>query len=815
MCCAVSVCWIINFDVVYIYVLILEYIEMDHTIDTAVNILKAADVVVAPTETVYGLFGDATSDKAIQKIYNIKGRPLSNPLIIHVSSIEMAQKYCKLNKTDIELIDKFWNIERLPITFVVHLRKNTDISRLVTAGLRTIAIRRPNNDITLQMITKFGKPLAAPSANTSTMVSPTSAQMVRTDLGDKVPLIIDGQECKVGVESTILDITKDPYVVLRHGGAPIEMISGICGKNIIENKNETCIIAPGMMKRHYAPSIPLRMNAEAPREGEAFITFGSDRLGENLSIDGDLNEAAHNLFSLIKKCDNPDMFNGIAVMPIPNIGIGKAINDRLKRASTQITRKVLLVILDGFGYSEEKLGNATLEAGYIKNLIQMYPFKLLNASGTAVGLPEGQFGNSEVGHLTIGTGRVIKQKLPMLSDAIVNGEFDHNHKLIDTLKLMDTCHIMGLFSEGGVHSHISHFFHCLALLRKYDILIKAHLFLDGRDVAKDDALRTLQDALNQKKIFIDEIATVHGRYYAMDRNKNWDRTEISYKAIKNARSEYTDISDPIKMIENFYANGLYDEEIPPFVMNGYKGMKQGDSVWMMNFRADRIQQILRMIQQDGYKTVNMVNIDEEIDKNSVILFENRKIKNTLGEVVSNHGLRQFRLAETEKYAHVTYFFNGGEDIQYEGEDRILIDSPDVADYAEIPDMSSAEITTTLIEAVRSEKYEFIVVNYASPDMIGHTGNFEAAKAAIRCLDKHVKSVVEEGGRHGYQILITADHGNAEHMINQNQTVCKTHTCAQVPLICIGTNTCIDAKSLQDIAPIVLKLLGIDIPLDMK
>lgn len=790
---------------------------MDY-LDRAIDILKREDIIAAPTETVYGLFGDATSDRAIRRIYEVKGRPTCNPLIIHVASIPMASKYCHLSQQDINLIRKFWEIHKLPITFVVCLKENSGISKLVTAGLKTIAIRRPNNDISLKIIEGLQKPLAAPSANTSTTVSPTSAGMVRNDLGDKIPFIIDGGDCKVGVESTILDITQKPYVVLRHGGTPLETISDICNDKIVENKNETCIIAPGMMKKHYAPSIPLRMNAECAQEGEAFIAFGSTAFGydANLSPKGDLDEAAHNLFSTIKKCDNPEKFKGIAIMPIPDEGIGKAINDRLIRASNGCRNKVLLIILDGFGYSQKIKGNATLEATYIQSLMGRKPRCLLEASGEAVGLPFGQFGNSEVGHLTIGTGRIIKQKLLMITDSIKSGEFDKNPKLIKALENMKTCHIMGLFSDGGVHSHISHFFHCLSLLRNHHIHIKAHIFLDGRDVAQDAGLQTLKDALDQKLIYLNEIATVHGRYYAMDRNNNMDRTKASYNAIKYGQSEYKEITDPIKMIEDFYKKGIYDENIPPFVMDGYGGVEVSDFSWMLNFRTDRIKQILSLIQQDGIKTINIVNVDEKIDRNSIILFEDRKIKNTLGEVISKNGLRQLRIAETEKYAHVTYFMNGGEDIKYDHEDRILVNSPDVADYSITPDMSAAIMTDKLIAAIQSEQYEFILVNYATPDMIGHTGNFESTKSAIRSLDEHIKKVLKVGEAHGYKTIITADHGNAEYMINDDNTACKTHTCSEVPLIYIGPGEIMRAKaSLRDVAPTVLKLFNIPKPSEMS
>jgi L-threonylcarbamoyladenylate synthase len=305
------------------------------TIDKAVVLLREDKIVVAPTETVYGLFGDATSDMAIQKIYEIKDRPLCNPLILHVASIDMACDYAEISSENERVINSFWKNRGDAITFVVPLKRNSGISNLVTAGLDTIAIRMPNHPIALEIIRKFGKPLAAPSANTSNNLSPTLADMVKKDIGDKVSFVIDAGESKIGVESTILDITKSPYVVLRHGGISIEYIKNVIEKEVIESDNEIFIKAPGMMQKHYALSIKLRMNAEFPENGEAFIAFGKTlkRYEANLSESGNLNEAAHNLFSAIKSCDDKDRFIGIAVMPIPDVEIGRAINDRLKRAS--------------------------------------------------------------------------------------------------------------------------------------------------------------------------------------------------------------------------------------------------------------------------------------------------------------------------------------------------------------------------------------------------------------------------------------------------------------------------------------------------
>ena len=325
------------------------------------ELLRNENIVVAPTDTVYGLFGDATSDKAIQKIYKIKGRPSYNPLIVHVSNLEMAQEIADFSKTALDLARHFWIDVKQPLTLVLKAKSNNKISKYVTAGLSTIAIRCPAHPIAHQLIEQFGKPLAAPSANTSNRVSPTNALMVKNDLGNKVDLIIDGGECKVGIESTIIDTTRDSLVILRHGGVSKEVIEGFlnshnedsynensCNENsfnndslsksLLKENTSQIVIAPGMLKKHYSPILPLRINALYPLPGEAFIGFGNcDKCDFNLSKTEDLSEAAKNLFKVINMLDDPKRFCGIAIMPIPNIGLGAGINDRLTRAQSKNT----------------------------------------------------------------------------------------------------------------------------------------------------------------------------------------------------------------------------------------------------------------------------------------------------------------------------------------------------------------------------------------------------------------------------------------------------------------------------------------------
>lgn len=309
---------------------------MDKLLIKAVEYLKQGKIIAAPTDTVYGLFGNATNDEAIKKIYEVKGRPSYNPLIVHVNGIKMAKSIAEFNNEAEHIANYFWNVVNKPLTIVLKLINN-NISKYVTAGLSTVALRCPYNKIAIDLISTFNGPLAAPSANTSNKISPTSYSMVKNDIGDKISLVLDGGECNIGIESTIIDLTRKPYVILRPGGVSNEDIEEFLNTNIIfndTNQNKT-IIAPGMIKKHYSPNLPLRINANEPHEGEAFIAFGQSnyKCDANLSTTGDLYEAARNLFITLSKLDNPNKYKGIAIMPIPNIGIGVGINDRIKRAA--------------------------------------------------------------------------------------------------------------------------------------------------------------------------------------------------------------------------------------------------------------------------------------------------------------------------------------------------------------------------------------------------------------------------------------------------------------------------------------------------
>jgi 2,3-bisphosphoglycerate-independent phosphoglycerate mutase len=476
--------------------------------------------------------------------------------------------------------------------------------------------------------------------------------------------------------------------------------------------------------------------------------------------------------------------------------------------------KLLVCILDGFGCSDETFGNATLSAPFIRALAK--DGISIGASGEDVGLPHGQFGNSEVGHLTIGSGRIPKQKLQLINESIESGRLATDSKLSSFIneRKNNTCHLLGLFSNGNVHSNISHFFWAIKFLRGREIGIKCHLFCDGRDVGYKDMLSTLSSALKNDDIRIDEIATIQGRFYAMDRDNRIERTQTAHDLIVHGKAGHR-TNDPIATINELYDSGIHDEIMPPIVVGDYHGAVEGSSFWSLNFRADRIVQILSSLSSDNFDILSMTNCESESCRNVSALFDRVDINNTLGEVLSKNKVRQLRIAETEKYAHVTYFFNGGRDIQYELEDRLLIPSPKVDDYAKTPEMSAKLIAHEIMCDMQNGFHDVVIANFANADMIGHTGNFDAAKESLRVLDEEVKKLVKSAGECGYTTLITADHGNAECMINADATPNKMHTCSNVPFVCVPrmeyASSC---GGLSDIAPTILRFLGIEQPCEM-
>ena len=496
----------------------------------------------------------------------------------------------------------------------------------------------------------------------------------------------------------------------------------------------------------------------------------------------------------------------------------------------------MLMILDGFGENPKKEGNAVklAKTPNIDRLMKEYPNTKIAASGLAVGLPEGQIGNSEVGHTNIGAGRIVYQELTRITKSIENGDFFSNEELV---KAMENCkknnsklHILGLVSDGGVHSHIRHLFGLLEMAKRRDIEeVYVHCFLDGRDTPPASAESYIQELEEKmRKKGVGKIATVAGRFYGMDRDKRWNRIQKAYNAI--VFGEGNKSSQVINAIESSYQKEVFDEFVEPTVItNGEKPVatiEDGDSVIFFNFRPDRAREITRAIVDKEFKEfetkkmntyfVCFTNYDETMP-NVHIAFKKEMIKNTLGEIVSKNGGKQLRIAETEKYAHVTFFFNGGEEKQYEGEDRILVPSPKVETYDMKPEMSAYEVTQKVVEAINSEKYNCIILNYANPDMVGHTGSLSAAIKAVEAVDECVGKVITAIESQKANLIITADHGNAEQMIDYKTGEPHTaHTTNLVPLILISEreNVKLREGKLADIAPTLLELMGLEKPKEM-
>ncbi|MCK8059741.1 MULTISPECIES: 2,3-bisphosphoglycerate-independent phosphoglycerate mutase [unclassified Fusibacter] len=496
-------------------------------------------------------------------------------------------------------------------------------------------------------------------------------------------------------------------------------------------------------------------------------------------------------------------------------------------------KPVALLILDGWGYSELVDGNAIAAANtpnfdrYMKD----YPNTIIAASGREVGLPPGQMGNSEVGHLNIGAGRVVYQPLMRITKAIEDGEFfEHPQvlKAVENAKKHDSAmHLLGLLSDGGVHSHIEHIKGCLDLAKRNGLKkVYVHAFLDGRDTPPRSAYGYAEELQNyMDEIGVGAFASVGGRYYAMDRDNRWDRVKLGYDALVNGIGQVADSA--LVAIKNSYDADTDDEFVLPTVIQkdgkAVANIDNHDSVFFFNFRPDRARQITRALTQPGFDGFERKELEleyvtmTEYDKTFVGLepvFVADSLESTFGEYISQQGLNQLRIAETEKYAHVTFFFNGGVEVAYEGEDRILVESPKVATYDLQPTMSAPGVTSKLLEAVASDKYDVIIANYANPDMVGHTGVFDAAVKAIEEIDadfgKVADAILEKGGA----VLITADHGNAEQMIDPNNgAIFTAHTTNPVPLIIAGVGD-VELKEgmkLSDLAPTMLGLLDLEKP----
>jgi len=502
-------------------------------------------------------------------------------------------------------------------------------------------------------------------------------------------------------------------------------------------------------------------------------------------------------------------------------------------------KTTVLMILDGFGINERTDGNAIklAKTPVIDGLMKKYPFVKGYASGLDVGLPEGQMGNSEVGHLNIGAGRIVYQELTRITKSIDDGSFFKNAEL---LKAADNCkknasalHIFGLLSPGGVHSHSDHLYALLKFAKENGLeKVYVHAFMDGRDTPPDSGKGYMANLeAKMREIGIGKVASVSGRYYAMDRDNRWDRVEKAYDAITMGIGQRFKSAD--EGIAKSYENGVTDEFIVPFVVEDESGraetVNNGDSVIFFNFRPDRARQITRAFCDDDFagferkkRAENIVYVcfteyDKTI-KNKLVAFKPQTLENTLGEYIADKGKKQLRLAETEKYAHVTFFFNGGVETPNKNEDRILIPSPKVATYDLKPEMSAYEVTEKLIENINAKKYDLIVVNYANSDMVGHTGKLDAAIKAVETLDKCIGEVMKAIISTGASMFICADHGNSDQMIDYNTGAPFTaHTTNPVPFILVNYTDGIGLRQggrLADIAPTLLQMMDIPIPEEM-
>ena len=499
-------------------------------------------------------------------------------------------------------------------------------------------------------------------------------------------------------------------------------------------------------------------------------------------------------------------------------------------------KPVVLTIMDGFGYTPDVEGNAIALAGTpnLDALCKEYPHTLINASGLDVGLPDGQMGNSEVGHTNIGAGRVVYQDLTRITKAIEDGDFFTNKELVAAMENAKdkSLHILGLLSDGGVHSHINHLIALLDMAKKNGLKnVYVHAFTDGRDTDPQSAKSYVEKVqAHMDEIGTGKFASVSGRYYAMDRDKRWERVEKAYDAIVEAKGNTAESA--IKCIEDSYAAGINDEFIVPTVIleDGKPAGKvnENDSVIFFNFRPDRAREITRAITDrkfDGFKRtlvatkfVCMTTYDATMEDVSVA-FGPEDIVNTLGEYLSKNGKEQLRAAETEKYAHVTFFFNGGKEEAYKGEDRILVPSPKVATYDLQPEMSAYELLDKVLAAIDEDKYDFIAVNFANPDMVGHTGVMEATEKAIKTVDECVGKLFKKLLSIGGSGIITADHGNAELMIDKlTKRPITSHSTNPVPFIVVGDEfknaELLSDGRLSDIAPTVLSMMKMEKPKEM-
>ncbi len=496
------------------------------------------------------------------------------------------------------------------------------------------------------------------------------------------------------------------------------------------------------------------------------------------------------------------------------------------------TKKVILIVMDGWGKGADKNSDAIQHAKtpFVSSLYSKYPNTTLVTCGRAVGLPEGQMGNSEVGHLNLGAGRVVYQELERINVAVENGEFEDNPTLLASLTYAKQnnkpLHLMGLVSDGGVHSHINHLKALTTICKKHGLNeVYVHAFTDGRDTDPKSGIHFLEDLQQHLNTTTGKIATITGRYYAMDRDKRWERVKFAYDALVKRSGQVTD--DIFSAVTASYQQDVTDEFLKPIINAATPGsaIKDGDAVICFNFRTDRCREITEALTQTAFpdQQMNPLQLDyttmtlyDHKFKNIHVIFQKDDLKNTLGEVLADNHKKQIRIAETEKYPHVTFFFSGGREVPFEGEKRILIPSPKVATYDLKPEMSAYEVTAALLPEIKSQSADFICLNFANADMVGHTGVWEAVIKAVETVDKCVEEVVTAALENGYTTFLTADHGNADYMKNEDGTPNTAHTKNLVPFFIIdkewkGT---IKPGKLGDLAPTILTMMHLPIPKEM-
>lgn len=499
-----------------------------------------------------------------------------------------------------------------------------------------------------------------------------------------------------------------------------------------------------------------------------------------------------------------------------------------------MSKKVLLVILDGWGHGEvsDSSAIAMAQTPYMDSLYENYPNAELVTYGEQVGLPEGQMGNSEVGHLNIGAGRIVYQELARINNEIATGNLSNNSilnsLLTETKENNKTLHFIGLLSDGGVHSHINHLKALIEIAEDSGIQnIFIHAFLDGRDTRPENGKEYIKELLEFIKGKQTKLSSIVGRYYAMDRDKRWERIKKAYDLMVKGKAEQR-TDDPVNTISEYYKKGITDEFMESIIVNQNESqlIKDDDVVLCFNYRTDRPRQITEALTQSDFPEHSMKKLDisfvgltkyDNQFKNVGVLFEKEDIKQTLGETLAHKGMKQVRIAETEKYPHVTFFFSGGKEQEFSNESRILVNSPKVATYDLQPEMSAYELTNAISKSIDNDIPDFIVINFANADMVGHTGNFQAAKLAAEVLDNCMECLVPYAIKSDYRVIVIADHGNSDYMINEDGSPHTAHTMNPVPIIVIDKDKAIKKVKngkLADIAPTILKLMEIDIPSEM-